>query len=154
SLKLLDVIKDVISEFSDHSQHINIDKLNLDTVMFVDTHLKDALNELLAFILNSFNRGIDATIDITGSYLPFFYCVYVSDCCSEPLTQDEVSQLSGQITDEWEVVGHHIGIALASVIMQYYGGELKIKSSDPKGNVFELRFPKELIEAETIELRE
>ncbi len=153
-INFLDVIKDVISEFSDYSPHINIDKMNLDSMMIVDTHLKDALYELLVFILNSFDRGIDATIDITGSFLPSFYCVYISDCSSEPLTQDVVSQLSGQITDEWEVIGHHIGIALASVIMQYYGGVLKIKSSDPKGNVFELRFPKELIEAETIELKE
>lgn len=153
-IRLLDVIKNVISEFSEYSQLFNIDKKSLNAMMLVDTHLNDIFNELLIFILNSYDtRSIDATIDITGSYLPTFYCINISDCCSEPLTQDVVSQLSGQITDEWEVIGHHIGIALASVIMQYYGGVLKIMSSDPKGNIFELRFPKELIEAETIKRR-
>ncbi|MFX0123690.1 MAG: PAS domain S-box protein [Candidatus Hodarchaeota archaeon] len=154
-LKLVNVIKDVISVFSEYSHIINVETKNLDAMIFVDSHLKDVLNEVLLFILSSYDtRSFDATIDIKGSYLPSFYCISISDCCSDPLTQDVVSQLSGQITDEWEVIGHHIGIALASVIMHYYGGVLKIKSSDPKGNVFELRFPKELIEAKPIEIQE
>ena len=148
--KMLDVIQNVISRFSEYSHLIKIDEKNLDTKIYVDSHLNDVLFELLGFIFSSFERSTDATIDITGSYLPSFYSVHIHDCCSEPLTQDIVSQLSGHITDEWEVIGHHIGIALASVIMQYYGGVLKIKSSDPKGNEFELRFPKGLIETEII----
>jgi PAS domain S-box-containing protein len=151
-IKLLDVIENVVSGFSEHSHFIKIDKKNLDTKIYADSHLYDILFELLEFILSSFDRRTDTTIKITGSYLPFFYSVHIHDYSSEPLTQDIVSQLSGHITDEWEVIGHHIGVALASVIMQYYGGVLKIKSSDPKGNEFELRFPKELIETEIIEV--
>ncbi|MFX1506422.1 MAG: PAS domain S-box protein, partial [Promethearchaeota archaeon] len=149
-VKMLDVIENVVLRFSEFSHLIKIDEKNLDTKIYVDSHLNDILFELLEFILSSFERSTDATIDITGSYLPSFYSVHIRDCCSEALTQDIVSQLSGHITDEWEVIGHHIGIALAAVIMQYYGGVLKIKSSDPKGNEFELRFPKGLVETETI----
>ncbi|MFX0013340.1 MAG: hypothetical protein ACFFB2_02260 [Promethearchaeota archaeon] len=97
--------------------------------------------------MSSFDEklGIETSIDITGYYIPSFFCVHISDSSSEPLSQEIVSKLSGQITDEWEIIGHHVGIALASVIMQYYGGILKIRPSDPKGNMFELCFPKELI---------
>ncbi|MFW9903346.1 MAG: PAS domain S-box protein [Candidatus Thorarchaeota archaeon] len=151
-IKMLDVIENVVSRFSEFSHLIKIDKMNLDTKIYIDSHLHDVLFELLVFILSHFDRSADTTIDITGSYLPSYYSVHIRDCCSESLTQDIVSQLSGQITDEWEVIGHHIGIALASVIMQYYGGVLKIKSSDPRGNEFELRFPKDLIETETIKV--
>ncbi|MFX1517216.1 MAG: PAS domain S-box protein [Promethearchaeota archaeon] len=148
-VKLLDIVENVLSQFSEYSEHIIIDKNNLDTKILVDTHLNDVFNELLAFILKSFDSSTDTSINITGSYLPSFYSVQISDYCSEPLTHEIVSQLSGQITDEWEVIGHHIGIALCSVIMEHYGGNLKIMSSGPKGNVFELRFPKELVETET-----
>ncbi|UCG00715.1 MAG: PAS domain S-box protein [Candidatus Heimdallarchaeota archaeon] len=153
SKNLLGVVKDVISDFSDYTHLINVNEKNLDTRIFTDTHLNDVFYELMEFILYSYAPRITETpIEITGSYFPSFYSVFISDYCSEPLTQDVVLQLSGQITDDWEVIGHHIGIALVSVIMQYYGGVLKIKSSDPKGNVFELRFPKELIETKAIEL--
>ena len=152
SIKLLDIVENVISEFSEFSHRIKIDKKTLDTNIHVDNHLSDAFHELLVFILSSFDNYTETILNITGSYIPPFYSVHISDCCSEPLTQDVVSQLSGQITDEWEVIGHHIGIALVSVIMEYYGGALKVKSSDPKGNVFELRFPKELIEIESVEI--
>ena len=151
TVKLFDIVDNVISEFSEFSDLIKIDKKNLETNIHADNHLSDVFYELLVYILSSFDSNTNTTVNITGSDLPPFYSVHISDCCSEPLTQDIVSQLSGQITDEWEVIGHHVGIALASVIMEYYGGVLKIRSSDPKGNVFELRFPKKLIEIVEIE---
>ena len=147
SVELLEVINEVVSKLPAISQPININKKNLDVMAFIDTRFKDVLNELLTFILSTYDEtiSVETSIDITGSYLPSFFCVYISDCFSEPLPQEIISKLSGTITDEWEIIGHNIGIAFASVIMQYYGGILIIRPSDPKGNVFELRFPKELI---------
>jgi len=148
SIKLLTEINDIVIEIPKASQLVNINKKNLDARAFIDTRFKDVINELLTFILTSYDGtiSVETNINITGSYFPSFFCVYISDCCSQPLPQEIISKLSGTITDEWEIIGHNIGIALASVIMQYYGGLLKIRPSDPKGNVFELRLPKILIE--------
>ena len=150
SVVLLEAINEVVSELPAISQPININKKNLDVMAFVDTRFKDVLNELLTFILSTRDEtiSVETSIDITGSYLPSFFCVYISDYYSEPLPQEIISKLSGTITDEWEIIGHNMGIAFASVILQYYGGSLKIRPSDPKGNVFELRFPIKMIDSE------
>ena len=148
SLKLLDVIDDVVSELPAFSQLVDINKENLDISMYVDIHLKDVFTELLLFVLSSYDDtgSVEASIDIEDSSLPSFFCVLISDCCSEPLSPEMISKLSGKITDEWEIIGHNIGIALASVIIQYYGGSLKILPSDTKGNEFQLFFPLNLID--------
>lgn len=147
SYPLLDLLNENISELSEYPQIFNIDNETLGVKVFCDDKLKNALKELFLFILTS--RGItkETGVVITGSFLPSSFCVLISDCCSEPLSEETVSKLSGKITDEWEIIGHNIGIALASVIMQYYRGSIKIRSLDPKGNEFQLLFPLDLIEA-------
>ncbi|MHA2345667.1 MAG: PAS domain S-box protein, partial [Candidatus Hodarchaeales archaeon] len=149
SLELIDVFNEVISEQPSHSHQINIDLKNLNVSIFADTHLKDIINEILVFIFSFYSDSetTETSVDIKGSFLPSSFCVLISDNCSEPLSQEIITKLSEKITDEWEIVGHNIGIALASVIMQYYGGSLNIQSVDPKGNTFQLLFPLNLIKA-------
>ncbi len=147
STKLLDVINEAISVSSAFSQFIRFDKENLEVMIFSDAHLKDVFSEIFFFILSSDVVNIKTSIDIRGSLIPSFFCVLISDCCSKPLSQELISKLSGKITDEWEVIGHNIGLALASVIVDYYGGSLEIHPSDHKGNEFKLLFPLNMIEA-------
>ncbi len=147
STNLLDVINEAISVSSAFSQFIKFDKENLEVMILSDAHLKDVFSEIFFFILSSDVVNIKTSIDIRGSFLPSSFCVIVSDCCSKPLSQELISKLSGKITDEWEVIGHNIGLALASVIIQYYGGSLEIHPSAHKGNEFKLLFPHNLIEA-------
>ncbi|MHA2244266.1 MAG: PAS domain S-box protein [Candidatus Hodarchaeales archaeon] len=148
SLKILDVINDVVSELPAFSQLVNADKETLDVLIFGDNYLKDVFTELLLFILSSFSIGTETSIDIKGFFLPSYFCVVITDCCSEPFSQEIISKLSGKITDKWEIIGHNIGIALTSVIMQYFDGSLKIQPSSPEGNVFELHFPIKMIDSE------
>ncbi|MFX1518273.1 MAG: PAS domain S-box protein, partial [Promethearchaeota archaeon] len=148
SQPLFNIINEVVSALSNFSKLVNISKSSLGVSIFTDNHLKDVFNEILFFILSFYHDSVNisTSINIEGYFLSTSFCVLISDCCSEPLPQEIVSKLSGTITDEWEIIGHNIGIALASVIMQYYGGSLEIHAQDPKGNEFNLLFPLKLIE--------
>ena len=146
STNILDVIDEAISVSPAFSQFIKFDKENLEVRIFSDAHLKDVFSEIFFFILSSEVISIKTRIDIRGSFIPSYFCVLISDCCSRPLSQELISKLSGKITDEWEVIGHNIGLGLASVIIQYYGGSLKINPSEHKGNEFKLLFPLNMIE--------
>ncbi|UCG00716.1 MAG: PAS domain S-box protein [Candidatus Heimdallarchaeota archaeon] len=147
SSSLLDIINKNISELSEYPQTINIENETLEIQVSCDDKLNDVFKELFLFILTSKGISKETSVEVTGSFLPSSFCVLISDCCSEPLSEETVSKLSGKITDEWEIIGHNIGIALASVIMQHYGGSIKIRSLDPKGNEFQLLLPLDLIKA-------
>jgi PAS domain S-box-containing protein len=146
SVPLNELINGVMSELSEHPQIINTDKETLEVDIYSDDKLNDAFKELFLFILTSKGITEKASVDVTGSFLPSSFCVLISDCCSESLSEEIITKLSGKITDQWEIIGHNIGIALASVILQYYGGSLKIRSLDPKGNEFQLLIPLNMIE--------
>ncbi|MEE9409578.1 MAG: PAS domain S-box protein, partial [Candidatus Heimdallarchaeota archaeon] len=144
-VKLVNIINEVVSELPAFSQLVNIDKRNLEASIFVDMRLKDVFTELLLFILRTYTRSTKTSIDIKGLHRNQYFYIIINDYCSEPLSQEIISKLSGKITDKWEIIGHNIGIALASIIMQYYGGSLEIYPSELKGNEFQLLFPLELI---------
>jgi PAS domain S-box-containing protein len=146
SQPLTGLISDIISELSEFPQKIDIEKETLDVDLYCDDKLNDALKELFLFILTSKGISEETNVTVTGSFLPSSYCILISDCCSEPLSEEIITKLSGKITDEWEIIGHNIGIALASVILQHYGGSIKIRSLDPIGNEFQLLIPLNLIE--------
>jgi len=146
SLSLVDLINSIISELSEFPQIIKMDGHTLEINLYCDIKLKDVFKEIFLFILTSKGISKDTSVTVTGSFLPSSFCVLISDCCSEPLSEEIISKLSGKITDEWEIIGHNIGIALASVILQHYGGSIKICSLDPKGNEFQLLIPLNLIE--------
>ena len=146
SFSLINLINNLISELSGYPQIIKIDKVSLEVNLYCDTKLNDVFKELFLFILTSKGISEDTSVTVTGSFLPSSFCILLSDCCSEPLSEEIISKLSGKITDEWEIIGHNIGIALASVILQHYGGSIKIRSLDPKGNEFQILIPINLIE--------
>ncbi|MFW9903347.1 MAG: PAS domain S-box protein [Candidatus Thorarchaeota archaeon] len=146
SVPLIGLIKDILSELSEYPQIINTDEETLEVDIFCDDKLDDAIKELFLFILTTKGISEETNVTVTGSFLPSSYCILISDCCSEPFSEEIITKLSGKITDEWEIIGHNIGIALASVILQHYGGSIKIRSLDPKGNEFQLLFPLNMIE--------
>ncbi|MFX0152853.1 MAG: PAS domain S-box protein, partial [Candidatus Hodarchaeota archaeon] len=147
SFSLLGVINTAMSELSFPSQLIEINQDNLDISIFGDHHLKKVFSELLFFLLNACDeeKVMRSPILIEGSQIPSHLCVFIRDSCSQPIPPDICTRLSGIITEEWEAQGHYIGIALASVIMQHYGGSLKIQASEPTGNEFQILFPISMI---------
>ncbi|MFX1517215.1 MAG: PAS domain-containing protein, partial [Promethearchaeota archaeon] len=146
SLSLVSLIHETISELSEYPQIFSIVRETLEINIFWDRKLNDVFKELFLFISTSKGVSEDTSVTITGSFLPSSFCVLISDCCSEPLSEEIISKLSGKITDEWEIIGHNIGIALASVILQHYGGSIKIRALEPIGNEFQLLIPLNLIE--------
>lgn len=148
SVSLLNVINDAISEIPAYSWlYLNIDEENLDVEIYGDKHLQDAFNEIFSFFLSSEGKKtrIETGIEIKGYNDQDFLYVLISDSFSNPLSPEMISKLSEKITDKWEIIGHNIGIALASMIMHYFGGDLHIFPSESKGNEFQLRFPTKLI---------
>lgn len=143
-LNVLNVIDKALSEISPFAHLIEFQREVLDVTISADEYLNVVFVELLSFILNSCteNLRLESKIIIEGSHLPSHFCVFIRDSCSEPISEEICSRLSGKITDEWEYQGHYIGISLATVIMQHYHGSLIIHPSDPIGNVFELHFHK------------
>lgn len=150
SMNLLNVIDDAVSEVPAFSKlFLNINKENLNVRLFTDENLKDLFLEVFRFILRS-NEDLvtmETNIDINASMNSAYFSVTISDYYSNPLSPEIISKLSEAITDEWEIIGHNVGIALASIIMQYYNGKLQIKPTDPKGNEFCFLFPLKIIEA-------
>ena len=80
-----------------------------------------------------------------GLQNPSYYTVIISDHSSPPIAPEICQKLSVSVTDEWEYQGHYVGIALASVISQHYGGHLAIEPLDGTGNEFRLCIPKKLV---------
>ncbi|MFX0065011.1 MAG: ATP-binding protein, partial [Candidatus Hermodarchaeota archaeon] len=106
-------------------------------------YLKDVFSEILLFMLSP-TKG---EVIIEGNQRSLHFCVSIEDRHSRPIPQEVCIRLTGTITDKWESQGHFIGISLASVIMQHYGGQLTINPSEQRGNTFQLLFPAHLIQA-------
>ncbi|MFX0185114.1 MAG: PAS domain S-box protein [Candidatus Hodarchaeota archaeon] len=147
SFSLLGVVNTAISDISFSPQLVEINQESLDISIFGDHYLKKVFSELLFFLLNACDeeKVMQYPVLIEGSQIPSHLCVFIRDSCSQPIPSDISTRLSGIITEEWEAQGHYIGIALASVIMQHYGGSLKIQASTPTGNEFQLLFPINMI---------
>jgi len=147
SFSLLGIVNTAMSDVSISPQLVEINQENLDISIYGDHHLKQVFSELLFFLLNACDeeKVMQSPVLIEGSQIPSHLCVFIRDSCSHPIPLDISTRLSGIITEEWEAQGHYIGIALASVIMQHYGGSLKIQASTPTGNEFQLLFPINMI---------
>lgn len=145
SFNLLNILNEVIAELSKDPRFFEINKKELYVELKIDSNFKDVLRGLFLFVFSSKDLTPDTKIDIQGSFFPSYYSIIISDSCSKPLSNDIISKLSGNITDEWEVIGHNIDIALASVIMKHYGGSLIIQSLTHKGNEFQLLFPLDIV---------
>jgi len=148
---LLASIDEAVSELQSvlsFSCNIIINRESLDKMILGDKHLKDIFYELILFSQSSKEDYMDekSPVFIEGCQNPSYFCVSIRDSLSHPITEEISIRLSKKITEEWEYQGHYIGIALASVIMQHYGGSLKILPLDRKGNEFQLYFPLDLLQ--------
>ncbi|MFX0093233.1 MAG: PAS domain S-box protein [Candidatus Hodarchaeota archaeon] len=143
-LSLLEIIKETVIEAQGNlspTYPVKIKQDSLSIWMWSDFYLKDVFIEILSFILSSNKKRVL----IEGTQLPSQFCVTIHDVYSEPIPNDVCVTLTGRITDKWESQGHFIGISLASVIMQHYGGQMTIQPGEHQGNKFELFFPSTLI---------
>lgn len=145
------VIKDIISELSYTNRHpVEINRVDLNVVVLGDKYLLNIFYELLFFLFHSCTERGDhkKPITIDGKQTSTYYYVNIRDYCSKPISEEISLRLSKKITEEWEAQGHYIGLALASVVMQHYGGSFKIQVING-GNEFQLFFPSRLIQPST-----
>jgi PAS domain S-box-containing protein len=146
-INLLEKITWTINNIPNLKESVQIDENGLDKLLICDKYITNALSEILYFIQYSCEENIlvHSPIKIEGSLLAAYYRIVVTDNCSPPISEEVSHRLSSKITDNWEYQGHYIGLALSSVIMQHYGGALKIFPIADKGNEFQLQFPSILV---------
>ena len=146
-INLLDKIISVVDKIPNLKQNVRLDENSLDKLLICDKYFTNALSEILYFIQYSCEEMIlsHSPVQIEGSLLAAYYRVVIRDNCSPPISEEVSHRLSSKITDNWEYQGHYVGLALCSVIMQHYGGALKIFPIAEKGNEFQLQFPSILI---------
>ena len=89
---------------------------------------------------------ISSPIIIEGLQKHSQFCVRIYENHTSPIPEEVCTRICGKITENWEHRGHYIGISLASVILQHYGGSLKIQPLEDYGNEYHLFFPLKLIE--------
>jgi PAS domain S-box-containing protein len=150
-INLLEKISGTINEIPNLKNNVYLDKASLDKLLICDKYFANALSEILYFIQYSCEEDIllVSPIQIEGSLLAAYYRIIIRDNCSPPISEEVSHRLSSKITDNWEYQGHYVGLALSSVIMQHYGGALKIFPIAEKGNEFQLQFPSILVSHKT-----
>ncbi|MHA1944904.1 MAG: PAS domain S-box protein [Candidatus Hodarchaeales archaeon] len=146
-INLLEKITSTINNIPDLRDSVQIDENSLSKLLICDKYFISAFSEILHFIQYSCEENIltHSPIEIEGSLLAAYYRIVIRDNCSPPISEEVSYRLSSKITDNWEYQGHYIGLALSSVIMQHYGGALKILPIADKGNEFQLQFPSILV---------
>lgn len=143
---LLEIINKSISDLKipgTFSSQILIDKRNLSVDILANEFLKEVFLDILDFVISSTKDDIS----IQGSHDTSHFCVTILDSSSQPLGEDICNRLNEEITDRWEAQGHFIRLSLVSVILNHYGGYLKIHPNEPRGNTFHLYFPSNLIQS-------
>ena len=146
-INILEKVTNTINNMSDLRNRVQIDKNSLDKLLICDKYFTSTFSEILYFIQYSCeeNTLTKSPVQIEGSLLAAYYRIVIRDNCSPPVSEEVSHRLSSKITDNWEYQGHYIGLALSSVIMQHYGGALKILPIADKGNEFQLQFPSILL---------
>ncbi|MHA1993609.1 MAG: PAS domain S-box protein [Candidatus Hodarchaeales archaeon] len=111
-----------------------------------DGYLPYAINELVLFLLTSAEHSApNSPILIDSHSHEHNFCLIIRDYVSPPIPKDLCDILTSTITDKWESHGFYLGITLASIVMQYLNGELKIIPYFPYGNEFQMWIPNSLI---------
>ncbi|MHA1977119.1 MAG: PAS domain S-box protein [Candidatus Hodarchaeales archaeon] len=144
---ILEVIEQLFQENPELKSCTTLENSSLDRLLLCDKYLQTALFEILQFIQTSCDEEKlqNFPIKIEGGLLAAYYRIVVRDSCSPPISEEVSYRLSSKITDNWEYQGHYIGLSLCSVIMQHYGGTLKILPLVNQGNEFQLLFPSILV---------
>jgi len=125
-------------------REVTIHRETLDVVILADDYLKAVFHHIFLFCLSSNHKNWSIVIE--GSHNPSYFCISVRDLYSKPIPKEVIFSISEMSTDEWKSQGYYLNISLASIIIQYYGGFLKIRPFEHKGNEFQICFPLKLIQ--------
>ncbi len=123
-----------------------IDEETLNKQILIDKYFSIMLKEIFSFIAESeYNQ-----VNIVGSnYLDdgiSYFSIKIKDTQSTPLPKDICDRLlTGIEEDNWESLGHYIGLTLSSVIAQYFGGKFLIEPQEYGGNEYNIHLPYSLI---------
>lgn len=136
----------LVKEVSDTIMiNILIDESNLDRQLYLDNNFKTLLHEIFSFIHDQKGRNISIS-GILVENEPRSFTIKIVDTDNSPLSLDVCNRLMIEIEEEnWDLLGHHIGLTLASVIAQYYGGRITIRPKEKIGNEFNIHLPYKLI---------
>ena len=114
-------------------------------------YLPYAINELVSFLLQSPDQSDPTSpILVDGHSHDQKFCLTIRDYVSTPIPKETCDILTSKITDKWESHGFYIGLTLASVVLQYLKGELKIVPYFPYGNEFQMWIPNTLVKEEKV----
>lgn len=146
-VNLLQIITQSIKRFISLDSLVEVDQNVSKVELFVDGYIKDVFKEIFSFMENYYKETapLGSSISLTGLDMSTHYSLCIKENITPSIPEEIALSLSGKITDEWESQGHYVGIALVSVIMQHYGGEMRIRPLGENGNEFQLIFPKDLV---------
>ena len=138
SLHLSEIIEEISSSFD---LYVMIDYDTINYEIKVNGFFKDLLYEIFSFI----KRFKGDKVRISGGRCnknPNFFVLQLSESKNDPFSQEICERLlTGIETDEWDYLGENIEITLAAMIANYYGGSLKIHSSEEIGNCYSIYIP-------------
>ena len=140
-------IEEIISEFKSDKIKFTLNIPSWSIKQY--DYLSISIRELIMFLIDS-NGGLDSNdsnICIESSFLDQNLVISISDTASTPIPSSISERLTAKITERWESHGFYVGITLASVIIQYFKGKLKITPQSNQGNIFQLFLPKTFIKS-------
>ncbi|MFW9997642.1 MAG: hypothetical protein ACFFD4_36725, partial [Candidatus Odinarchaeota archaeon] len=119
---------------------IAFEEKTLDIRINVGDYLERCAYEIIRYLSETSNEEI-----LVRSYQNEKYVqVSIKGKKSKPIDRDVCRTLEGKITEAWESKGFYIGISLSSVIIQRFGGLIRIIPGKTTGNEFLLFIPKGL----------
>jgi PAS domain S-box-containing protein len=138
-----EIIKETCTKSSMFRRPFDVKTENLNFEIIDDKYIQDAFFEIIRYLADQEGKRVvlGSPITIDGTCINSQVCFIIRDYVSIPIPPEVCTRLSGKITEEWEYHGHYLSITLAAVIIQHYGGQLKIYPSESKGNEFQLWFP-------------
>ncbi|MHA1968493.1 MAG: PAS domain S-box protein [Candidatus Hodarchaeales archaeon] len=142
SISLLSLVKEVSDMIT---IPLKIEEASLDIQLYLDNNFKTLLYEIFSFI-HSQGGGKISIVGKLDESEPRSFTIRINEKDTPPLSLEVCNRLMIGIEDEnWELLGHHIGLTLVSVIAQYYGGRITIHPKKEAGNEFNIHLPFELI---------
>ncbi|MHA1975246.1 MAG: PAS domain S-box protein [Candidatus Hodarchaeales archaeon] len=146
-ISVLEMINLLVAKFDLKTVRFEINHNNLDFKIISHEYIELVIYEITKFLTESCaNNGSDVIkVVIDGLCFEDNFCIIIQDFESSPIPTKVCERLVAKITERWEYHGHYIGLSLASVIMSYFKGQLRIHPSVKKGNEFQLWFPQALL---------
>lgn len=133
---------------NNYDMNFSIDKFSLNLSINLDHYIVLMINELFSFLSQNSKSHISVKGDKKSD--KNFFILTIKDNKSISLPKDVCTRLKSKISDDWDSHGHYLGLTLASVITQHYGGRLIINPQKDLGNEFIIEFPLNLLIQENI----